>query len=628
MIFVVFAAVAIGMCTALWGWGIFCQRLAKYPVRNWAVTIIFGLGCIIFWGGVLNLLRLAYGWTFDGLLLIGIALAVKYRKFRPQLPRDAGEWFHLAILCMPVVLIMFFTVKTQLPPQVFNYHDDFEKYFTHPVRMLQTGTLFGSPLSALGSETLGGQAVLHAIAINHFPVQYINGVDAVFGLLLCLLLSVSIFPLRAEFLPMCLIGLLMVFFINPQYVNVSSLYIAGAFMMTSILLFSDVNGYENDEKTKKLPSPVLAGLIYAALIASKSSFVMFALFHLLSFVIALKIFGVDFRRLARWGLMAAGTTLLFLLPWILLYLPYYFHSSPAQAPHRTDIVAAAEEFPNLLSTSPLVYGASFAHYTFICMAPLVSVIGAALWKRPERSVALAGLMAGGFAVAFVYLLLLYLGPAISSYETSVRYAVPVLIAGAPVILSLIYLMAFRGGASWFKLSFVAIPLLFGILVIISFSSPLVARIRHGYNSGSILAFSKFAATREYIEYSEEVIYGSMHSRVIAAQKYVPAGQAVVVWMGTSFHLDYKRNTVYDADRSGIATPWAYVPDADYFLFEYKGSAVSTLEQYLNPSAGRRERYISEKCILFLQFFQELRKNSDELYDDGRIVVLKKRRMSS
>jgi hypothetical protein len=120
----------------------------------------------------------------------------------------------------------------------------------------------------------------------------------------------------------------------------------------------------------------------------------------------------------------------------------------------------------------------------------------------------------------------------------------------------------------------------------------------------------------------------MHSRVIAAQKYVPAGQAVVVWMGTSFHLDYKRNTVYDADRSGIATPWAYVPDADYFLFEYKGSAVSTLEQYLNPSAGRRERYISEKCILFLQFFQELRKNSDELYDDGRIVVLKKRRMSS
>ena len=86
MIFVGFTAIAIGVCTALWGWGILCQQLVKYPVRNWAVTIIFGLGIIIFLGGVLNLLRLAYGWTFDGLLLIGIALAVKYRKFRPQLP--------------------------------------------------------------------------------------------------------------------------------------------------------------------------------------------------------------------------------------------------------------------------------------------------------------------------------------------------------------------------------------------------------------------------------------------------------------------------------------------------------------------------------------------------------------
>lgn len=625
MIFIGFTAIAIGVCTALWGWGILCQRLVKYPVRNWAVTIIFGLGVLIFWGGVLNLLRLAYGWTFDCLLLMGIALAIKYRKSGPQLPRDAGEWFHLAILCMPIVLIMFFTVKTQLPPEAFNIHDDFEKYFAHPVRMLQTGTLFGGPLNALGSETLGGQAVLHAIVLNYFPVQYINGVDAVFGLLLCLLLSVSIFPLRAEFLPMCLIGLLMVFFINPQYVNVSSLYIAGAFMMTSILLFSDVHGYENDEKIKKLPSPVLAGLIYAALIASKSSFAIFVSFHLLSFVIALKIFGVDFQRLARWGLKAAGTTLLFLLPWIFMYLPYYFHSSPAQAPHRTDIVVTTEEFPNLLSTSPLVYGASFAHYTFICIVPLVSVIGAALWKRREHSVALAGLMVGGVAVAFVYLLLFFLGPVISGYGTSVRYAVPVLIAGAPIILSLIYLMAFRDGASWFKLSFVAIPLLLGILIIISFSSSLMDRIHHGYNSGSILAFSRLSANSEYIGYSQEVIYGDTHSRVIMAQKYVPAGQAVVAWINAPFHLDYKRNTIYDAERSGIATPWADVPDADYYLFEYRGYAVSTLEQYLNPTPGRRERYISEKCILFLQFFQELRKNSDELYDDGRIVVLKKRR---
>lgn len=625
MIFIGFTAIAIGVCTALWGWGILCQQLAKYPVRNWAVTIVFGLGAVIFLGGVLNLLRLAYGWAFDGLLIIGIVLAVKYCKFRPQLPRDTGEWFHLVILCMPIALIMFFTVKTQLPPEVFNFHDDFEKYFAHPVRMLQTGTLFGSPLNALGSQTLGGQAVLHAIVINHFPVQYINGVDAVFGLLLCLLLPVSIFPLRATFLPMCLIGLLVVFFINPQYVNVSSLYMASAFMMTAILLFSNINEYENNEQKEKLPSPVLTGLIYAALIASKSTFVAFLLLHLVFFVITLKMFGVDFRRLVRWGLIATGMTLLFLLPWIFLYLPYYVRSSFAQIPHRTDIVVAAEQASSVLSTSPLFYGASFAHYTFICIAPLVSVIGVALWKSRERSIALAGLVAGGIAVAFVYLLLVSLNPLISGYGTSVRYAVPVLIAGAPIILSLIYLKAFRDEESWFKLSFVAIPLLLGTLTIIGFSSPLMDRIRQGYNSGSILAFSKAATNSKYIEYSQEVIYGDTHSRVITAQKHVPEGQAIVAWISTPFHLDYKRNIIYDAEVAGIATPWAYVPDVNYFLFEYKGPAVRTLGKYLNPPPGRCERYLSEKCILFLQYFQELRKNSDELYDDGRIVVLKKRR---
>jgi hypothetical protein len=337
---------------------------------------------------------------------------------------------------------------------------------------------------------------------------------------------------------------------------------------------------------------------------------------------------VDFRRLVRWGLTAAGMTLLFLLPWICLYLPYYVHTSFAQIPHRTDMVIVFEEFIGLLSTLPLIYGASVAHYTFICMAPLVAVMGVASWKSRERSIALAGLVAGGIAVASVYLLLVYIGPYLSGYDTSIRYAVPALIAGAPIILSLVYLKAFRDEVYWFKLSFIATALLFGILIIISFSSPLMARIRQGYNSGSILAFQKLATKSEYIDYCQEVIYGDTHSRVIAAQKYVPAGQAVVAWINTPFYLDYKRNIVYDAEVGGIGTSWAYVPDANYFMFEYKGYAIRTLEKYLHPLPGRREQNIYEKCILFLEYFQELKKNSDELYDDGRIVVLKKRRTSS
>jgi len=61
------------------------------------------------------------------------------------------------------------------------------------------------------------------------------------------------------------------------------------------------------------------------------------------------------------------------------------------------------------------------------------------------------------------------------------------------------------------------------------------------------------------------------------------------------------------------------------LFEYSGPAVRTLEEYLKPIPGKREQYISERNILFLEFFQKLRKTSEVICDDGRIVVLKKRR---
>ena len=199
MIFISFITIALLVSLSLWGWGILCQRLTNHPLQNWVVTITLGLGAFVFCGGVLNLLHIAYGWSLDVLLLTGIALAMKHGKFKPKLPRGENEWLCLVIICLPVALILSLTAATQLSPDVFNPHDDFEKYFAFPVRMLQTGTLSGSTLNALGSETLGAGAVLHAVVLNHFPVQYINGVDAVFGLFLCLLLPVGMFPLRAKF---------------------------------------------------------------------------------------------------------------------------------------------------------------------------------------------------------------------------------------------------------------------------------------------------------------------------------------------------------------------------------------------------------------------------------------------
>ncbi|HUN54405.1 MAG TPA: hypothetical protein VMU29_04545 [Smithella sp.] len=304
MVTVICVCFIIGFCVSFYGWGLLLQHLAKYSVRNPVVTIVIGLSAIIFLGGELNLFRVAYGWTFDIFLLLGIILVVKFRKHLPELPHDKSEWLYVIIICLFVCVIMSFTVFTQLPPKCFNYHDDFEKYFAHPVRMLQTGTLFGSPLSDIGFDTLGGQAVLHGIMLNHFPIPYINGADAVFGLFLCLTMSVSMIPLRASFLPISIICLLTIFFINPQYVNISSLYIGSALMMASILLFPKIYKNEKNNKyegEKVLPPSVFIALIYASLMATKSHFFLFPLLNLFFLIIAFKLSGLDNRNLIKWS---------------------------------------------------------------------------------------------------------------------------------------------------------------------------------------------------------------------------------------------------------------------------------------------------------------------------------------
>lgn len=234
------------------------------------------------------------------------------------------------------------------------------------------------------------------------------------------------------------------------------------------------------------------------------------------------------------------------------------------------------------------------------------------------------LLSGGAAIISAYLLFVLSSPLISGFDTSIRYSIPFLTAGPPVIFSLVYLRAIENKQTGIRILFAVITPLLGSLIITSFYSSCIDRIRQAHNIGSILAFSSKAAEKDFIEYNREVLYGDTKLRVISAQQQVPAGQAIVAAISTPFFLDYKRNTIYDAERSGIATPWASVPDVNYFLLQYKGPAFHTINEYLHPPPGKREHYISEKCIALMRFFQDLRKTADVIYNDGTIFVAKKR----
>jgi hypothetical protein len=362
----VFAAAAF----MLYGWGCAARRVLRAGSTSWPATVASGMAAVVFVGGVLNLARLAYPWALGCIAAAGIVLgAVAVWKDRPQKPVLSVL---SRVLVVPVAVLIF-AIVTQVPPQAYNFHDDFQKYFAHPVRMLETGTVFGSPLNDIGLDTLGGQAFLDGFAVAFFPIQYINGVGAAFALFLCMLLASQFKSVLAT---------LSVFIVNPQYVNISALYTASFLMMAAILEESDA----------------ITGLLYAGLISLKSTFVLFVAVHLV----------------ARRRVKAAGFAALFLMPWILLHAPHYVHAfGPAIADHG---VRPVEHF-NIFSMEPLDYGSTPLAYT-------VLMIAAALCS-PKRK--------AGLAMLAAYLIMVYVsGPRNAGYAQAIRYFTPFAIGVAPV----------------------------------------------------------------------------------------------------------------------------------------------------------------------------------------------------
>src|SRR5580700_4299422 len=280
------------------GWGWAFLKVLRLDRGTWPLTAALGMAAVIFAGGILNLARLAYPSALAALAAIGLLLAIF--ALRDGLSIDPPP----LIVATLIAIVLVFTIATQLPPSVYNYHDDYQKYFAYPVRMVETGTVFGSPLSAMGLQTLGAQAFLDGFVVAFFPIVYINGVDAVFGLFLCLILATQFTTDRF----MRVVCVASVVLINPQYVNISTLYCGSAMIMAMAAV----------EDSAAL------GLLYAALIAMKPIYAVFVAIHLLTIAAG------GIRSAVRTGLAAA----IFLSPWVLVHAPNYLaalrihHSAP------------------------------------------------------------------------------------------------------------------------------------------------------------------------------------------------------------------------------------------------------------------------------------------------------------
>jgi len=239
---------------------------------------------------------------------------------------------------------------------------------------------------------------------------------------------------------------------------------------------------------------------------------------------------------------------------------------------------------------------------------------------------MVGVVASGLTVIASYLMIILLGRGFLGYVANLRYTVPYLIAGAPIMIALAYVLVRGESALTFKQPIIAGLVCFQLLIIAGFEDNLIARVRQALQSGNVLAFPALATTEHYLDYNENVLYGDVGSRISKAQSTIPPGRKVLAWVMTPFHLDYGRNVIVDVDPSGIGKAEAQMPRGiEYFLLEYRGYALYPFETYmLDPS--RRQN--AELCINFQAQLSNLGQNADVLYDDGQIVVFRVEHRSS
>ena len=622
----VFALLLIGFFSAaLFGWGALFCRITNTDRNNTAVVIVLGLSTWVFLGGILNALSLAYSGVLDAVALLGIVLcALQYKDVLQKLPREKSLQVYAVALFAVMLIIMGFVTATQLPPEAYNFHDDYEKYFAHPQRMLQTGTLFGSALSAIGSETLGGQAFLQGFILSNFSFEMLNGFDAVFCLFLCLILVGSAGWGQTKVAFICLLSVVLVIVINPQYVNISALYSASALVIALVLYMSQPGNIDDVELT--LPNPVSVAIMFAALVAIKMTFIPYVIVYFLVIVVSVMVVTRTVRIAWQWAYKVTLWGLLFIAPWILLHAPHYIQLAGAEA--KKGLGVSPEEDLQLFSSEPLWYGASFLHYTLLAVGILL--LGILMFYAACKDndlnarrvfIAIAGASISG-ALVYFFLIIVF-GPLHAGYDHALRYSLPVLIGLSAIVFPVFarYLATERSDlfSKGQQIAFVVIV----VAMMIGFSPAAIKRFDQAMSGGSILAFSSFATSEKYLQYNREVLYGDRKNIVQKIQNTIPEGAKVVAWIYTPFYLDFTRNTIIDVDPAGLQSPWAKVSGASYLMWEYNGFATRTTENYQNEAVGvgkfeRAKAYTSYK---FSEFINELSKKGKVIYHDGRFGVV-------
>lgn len=643
------------------GWGYALTRWSatrnQYP---FAFLSVIGVAVLIFLGGVLNLVRLAYPLALSILLLTGLTFFAIYcaehaktwlAACRANGSIDLEKLKSLSGQVVPIGILITavsFYALTLLPAAAFNFSDDFYTYLPRPFRMLQTGTLAGNPFEVLGIDSVGGLAFLQGFILIGLPVGHILGLDAVFGFALAGLLLIAFSKKLNLHWSATAFALVVFMVINPQSVNVSALYLSSALILG--VLFASFHLLDQLEKSVRDAIPInavgLLGVLTAGSIALKSTQLTYVLAYLACFFTGLFLISKDRRKIFKIGSLVVLFTLVALLPWLVLHATHYASIVHAALQPTTAMVGSTSsvlkgDITRLFSTGELYYGDSFLSYGVIVL--MLAAVGTyssfnTFGNRYSSSQRGYFLIAASSCAAGVINYLFY--GAIFPPPLVVRYSCSMLIATLPFAL-LVASMSVSNTSLPAKL--LTLPsrkilmiLSMPLLVTALFWSTFVKRAELAYYFHMTM---QFPFNNNYIEYNRYATSLDARKEIRDIQYKTEPDQKIFAWISTPMHLDFSRNEIHSFIVGGLLNPWLNMPldgstndmmqylkaqGIRYILWEYSSRDKSTFEDTYNrwlasPYASYRRQ--AERALYLRNTLAAIMNKSSYLYNENGIVLI-------
>lgn len=627
-------AVGIGVITcSLYGWGRLARRLTRHPSGTWPVTVALGVSCVIFLGGLMNLCRLALPVGLAGIVFIGLTLTTLARRQDGislwRIGTRNVRW-ESALQWTAALALTGFTIAFQLAPSLYNTGDDFQQYFPHVVRMVETGTLYGGPLNGLGGVTLGAQAFLQGFIVAFFPIRFINGADAVFCFFLCLVLPLAVTIERPALGVAGLAGTLAAFVIDPQYINVTSLFSMSAIFSALVILSVDPREGPDGASLCWHQSAAPA-LFYAGAAALKPTSLVFLGLHFVITIIASYLETLNARgTLARAGRIVAWA-LIFISPWLLLYSPYYvvgllnpigqsvndLLNPIGQSSGLLPELRGLPSIASLLSPAGTFYGSPRLLYTVLGAGLLSCAVLAVLrgCREPCSRRSWTTLATALAAAGASYFFWVVIGPSLHEPAAVLRFSIPALIGTTSAALPLWAMLSSRRTS--------AVAIIAAAVLLFLFIPATHERVSRLFHEGTELAYLH-NWSRGGVEHARHVVDSTQRGNaagIRSFQELIPSGETLLVWVVTPFLLDFNRNKIIDMNVEGLGKPWARIPAVRYVLWQYKGYAVNTPEILSRDiSGGRHMGAISASALDVAFWLKEALSVSRILRDEDGIVL--------